>query len=116
MTLLELLVAARAARIELFRGTTGILRMRRPDDAAPLAGQLIGRKKDLLAVVDFYSGTTATLGWKTARTAPDGSTCVLCGGSTMLLDPYDGQPCHKTCYETAIAPGTTHPTTPARPG
>lgn len=36
----------------------------------------------------------------------DYQPCSLCHRPTLLIEPYDRRPCHKTCAEAAIAPAS----------
>jgi hypothetical protein len=54
-----------------------------------------------------------TFWFQTGTILEQPQNCVLCGRQTLLIEPYDGRPCHKSCAEDAIgqraamAPGTS---------
>jgi hypothetical protein len=109
--LIELLAQARQAgltliRIEGARGEEDTLRIRGPRQAEALVRELLGRKKEALTTVSVYSGAAPCLDWRKGRIHDQPKPCVLCGRKTLLIEPYDGRPCHKSCAEAAIRSGT----------
>ena len=110
-TVIGLLTEARRAgltltRIEGARADEDTLRVRGPRSAEPLVRELLSRKKDVLTTVNVFNGLVSCLDWRKGRILEQSKPCVLCGKKTLLIEPYDGRPCHKTCAETAIRWGT----------
>ena len=110
-TVIDLLIQARRAglaltRIDGARTDEETLRVRGPRSAEPLVRELLSRKKEVLTTVNAYNGLVERLDWRKGRILDQPKPCVLCGKKTLLLEPYDGRPCHKTCAETAIRWGT----------
>jgi hypothetical protein len=105
-TLIDLLVQARKARLILTHGEDDILRIRGPRSAEPLVRELLARKEQVLTTVAVYSGVVERLDWRKGRILDQPRPCVLCGRKTLLIEPYDGRPSHKSCAEAAIRWGT----------
>lgn len=101
-TVIELLAEAHRVGLALWREPDDTLRIRGPRAAGPIARQLLARKNDVLATVSVYNGQVARLDWRKGTILEQPRLCVLCGRQTLLIEPYDGQPCHKTCAEDAI--------------
>lgn len=101
-TIIELLAEAHRVGLALSREPDDTLRIRGPRAAGPIARQLLARKNDVLATVSIYNGQVARLDWRKGTILEQPQPCVLCGRQTLLIEPYDGQPCHKTCAEDAI--------------
>jgi len=106
MTLLGLLGRARIAGFEIDRDTDGLLRIRGPRTAVVLARELLARKAEVLTVVHVWNGRAVALDWRHGRIFESPRPCALCGVPTLLLDPWDQRPAHKTCAEVAISPST----------
>jgi hypothetical protein len=102
MTLLGLLSNARTAGFEIDRDADGLLRIRGPRTAETLARALLARKAEVLTAVHVWNGRAGVLDWRHARVLDNPWPCVLCGARTLLLDPWDGEPMHKSCAEAAI--------------
>jgi hypothetical protein len=110
-TVIDLLVQARQAgltltRIDGARADEDTLRVRGPRSAEPLVQELLSRKKDVLTTVSVYNGLVTCLDWRKGRILDQSQPCVLCGKKTLLIEPYDGRPCHKSCAQAAIRWGT----------
>jgi hypothetical protein len=112
-TVIELLAEAHTVGLALSREPDDTLRIRGPRAAGPIARQLLARKNDVLTTVSVYNGQVAWLDWRKGTILEQPQPCVLCGRQTLLIEPYDGRPCHKTCAEdaigqrAAIAPGNS---------
>ena len=106
--LIEMLAQGRQAglTLTLTRGDDDTLRIRGPRSAGPVARELLGRKEDVLTAVSVYNGAAPRLDWRKGQILDQPQPCVLCGKRTLLIEPYDGRPCHKTCAEAAIRWGT----------
>src|SRR5690606_42149284 len=65
---------------------------------------LLRRKDELLPLVDIYNGHRRLLDWSAAAVRGP-APCILCGGPSILRDPHDGTPLHRTCAERAIHQG-----------
>lgn len=109
--LIELLAQARQAGLAITRivgacGEEDTLRIRGPRSAESLVRELLARKKDALTTVHVYNGAAPSLDWRKGRILDQSGPCVLCGNKTLLIEPYDGRPCHKSCAEAAISTGT----------
>ncbi len=100
--LVHLLRQGRRAHLWIDESPAGRLVVRGDRRHAALADQLLARKADVLSVVHLWNGRTPILDWRRARVADDPAPCVLCRRSTLLRDPWDNLPCHKTCAEAAI--------------
>lgn len=105
--LIELLAVARnagltLARIEDARGEDDTLRVRGPRSAENVVRDLLGRKDHVLSTVSVYNGTALRLDWRREPILGDFQPCALCRRPTLLIEPYDGRPCHKSCAEAAI--------------
>src|SRR5690554_979198 len=101
--LLILLARARTAGLHI-TATEGRLLITGPRKHGALARALLRRKDEVLHLVDVYNGRRRLLDWSAAavrRPAP----CILCGGPSLLRDPHDGTPLHRTCAELAIHRG-----------
>lgn len=107
MTLIQTVAAALAAGATITRDADRLI-VRGPQAVRSYARALLARKDEVLTLVDYLTGGASALVWRTAKVADRPGRCVLCGKGALLLDPYDGRPCHKTCAEQALAP-TTHP-------
>ena len=66
---------------------------------------MLSRKKDVLTTVNVYNGLVTCLDWRKGRILDQSELCVLYGKKTLLIEPYDGRPCHKRCAEAAIGQG-----------
>jgi hypothetical protein len=111
--LIELLTEAREAgltlaRIEGARGEDDTLRVRGPRSADALVRELLTRKDAVLTAIAVYDGSADRLDWRRERILDDFQPCALCRRPTLLIEPYDGRPCHKTCAEAAVRWGTAH--------
>ena len=104
--LIELLAQARRAGLTLAHGDDDALHIRGPRSAEPLVRQLLARKAEVLTTVSVYNGAASRLDWRKGHILDQPQRCVLCGKRTLLIEPYDGRPCHKTCAEAAIRWGT----------
>src|SRR5690606_13203350 len=108
--LLILLGRARTAGLHI-TATEGRLRITGPREHSALARALLRRTSEVLFLVHVYNGRRRPLDWRAAavrRRAPG----ILCGGRSILRDPHDGAPLHRTCAERAIHQGlpiTTRP-------
>jgi hypothetical protein len=98
--LIVLLGRARTAGLRI-TATGGRLHITGPREHGALARALLGRKPDLLPLVDVYNGRRRLLDWQAAAVR-DPRPCVLCGSPALLRDPYDGVPMHRTCAERAV--------------
>lgn len=105
--LLELLAAARRAELILARRADGQLVIRGPRKHEQLVRAMLVRKPDVLAVLAVYSGGAPRLDWRREPILGESQPCALCCRPTLLIEPYDGRACHKTCAEAAIRWGTT---------
>ena len=106
-SLIGMLAGARGAGLIFAHSADGQLVIRGPRSAEPLVRQLLARKAEVLTVVSVYNGAAARLDWRKDQILDQPQLCVLCGKRTLLIEPYDGRPCHKTCAEAAIRWGTT---------
>lgn len=113
-TVIDLLVQARNARLTLTRGEDDTLRIRGPRSAETLVHELLERKEQVLTTVAIYNGLVERIDWRKGRILDQPKPCVLCGKKTLLIEPYDGRPCHKTCAEAAIRWGTVPATKKGR--
>jgi hypothetical protein len=104
--LVHLLAQARRARLYMDQAPDGRLVIRGGSQHEQLAQALLARKPDVLTVTDVWNGRAPRLDWHRARVAESPEPCILCHQNTLLRDTWDGQPCHKTCVETAIRWGT----------
>jgi hypothetical protein len=104
VTLLQLLGSARTAGLELDRGPDGLLRIRGPKSTDALARGLLARKAEVLTIVHLWHGRADALDWRQAHVLDWPRRCMLCGRPTLLLDPWDREPTHKTCAELLIRP------------
>jgi hypothetical protein len=100
--LVHLLTQARRARLYVDTAPDGRLVIRGDRQHERLAQALLARKPQVLTVVHVWNGRAPRLDWHRARVADSPSPCILCRRNTLLRDPWDGKPCHKTCLETAI--------------
>jgi hypothetical protein len=100
--LVRLLAQARRAQLFIDQAPGGRLVIRGDHQHEQLAQALLARKPDVLTVVHVLNGRAPRLDWHRARVADSPSPCILCRRNTLLRDPWDGKPCHKTCLETAI--------------
>jgi hypothetical protein len=101
-SLIDLLAGARHAGFVFARNADGQLVIRGPRSAEPLVRQLLARKAEVLTTVSVYNGAATRLDWRKGHILDQSQPCVLCGKRTLLIEPYDGRPCHKTCAEAAI--------------
>lgn len=103
-----LLADAQRAGVTLTRSPDGAgISVDGPPAAGPLVAALRLRKALLRHVFYVYTGVAPLLDWGNEHRATvtgRANRCYLCGQVTHLLDPFDDQPCHKTCAEAAIAP------------
>lgn len=104
---IDMLAGARRAGLIFARGADGQLVIRRPRSAEPLVRQLLARKAEVLTTVSVYNGAAPRLDWRKGQTLDQPQPCALCSKQTLLIEPYDDRPCHKTCAEAAIRWGTT---------
>ncbi|WFE27794.1 hypothetical protein O7623_00850 [Solwaraspora sp. WMMD791] len=115
----ELLAAARRAGVVIDRDPAGRLVIDGPDGAGHLVAGLRRRGDVVAHVIDVWTGVASLLDWRHATVLDPPRPCRLCRQPAMLADPYDRQPCHKTCAETAITPpaaDTHQPATAATTG
>ncbi len=103
-SLLELIAAARRAELVVTRRSDGQLVIRGPRQHEQLVRALLDRKPDVLAV---YAGEADRLDWRRQRILDEPRPCSLCRRPTLLIEPYDKRPCHKSCAEAAIRRGIT---------
>jgi hypothetical protein len=113
-TVIDLLVQARRTGLTLACGPDDTLRIRGPRSAEPLVRELLERKEDVLTTVNVYNGTAPRLDWRRGKILDQPKPCVLCGKKTLLIESYDGRPCHKSCAEAAIRWGTVPATKKGR--
>jgi len=105
-TAIQLLADAQAAGVILTRGHAGI-DIDGPAHTAELVAALRDRPAAVRNTFWVYTGAARLLDWGTEHratviTKPE--PCHLCRQPTALLDPFDRQPCHKTCAETILTP------------
>jgi hypothetical protein len=103
--LLDMLAAARRAGLVLTRRDDQLV-IRGPREHEQLVRALLDRKPDVLAVLAVYNGEVPRLDWRREPLLADYKPCALCRRSTLLVEPFDGRPCHKTCAEAVIRWGT----------
>lgn len=72
----------------------------------PLVRELLEHKDQVLIAINVYNGLVSCLDWRKGRILDQPKPCVLCGKKTLLIEPYDGRPCDKSCAEAAIGRGT----------
>jgi hypothetical protein len=101
-TVIELLAQARQVGLVLALGDDDTLRVRGPRSAESIARELLARKEQVLTTVSLYNGAVTRLDWRKGRILGEPKPCVQCGNKTLLIEPYDGRPCHKSCAEAAI--------------
>ncbi|MGI8452127.1 MAG: hypothetical protein ACR2MP_34070 [Streptosporangiaceae bacterium] len=106
-TLLQLLARARREGMSIDLDHDGTLRIQGPQSGGPLARALLARKPEVLTVTDIWNGRAEMLDWRHARVLEESRACGTCGSRTLLLDPWDDQPTHKTCAEALIRPTAT---------
>src|SRR5690554_4047822 len=106
--LLILLGRARTAGLHI-TATEGRLRITGPREHNALARALLRHKSEVLFLVDVYNGRRRLLDWRAAAVRGP-APCILCGGPSILRDPHDGAPLHRTCAELAIQRGVPIPT------
>lgn len=104
--LVELLARARQQGLTIGRGADGTLRIRGPKASEPLARALLARKAEVLTAEPVYNGTALRLDWRREPILTSPQPCVLCRRPTLLIEPWDKRPAHKTCCEAAIRWGT----------
>jgi hypothetical protein len=104
--LIQLLAQARRSGLVFVHGPDDQLVIRGPRACESLVRALLARKADVLGIMAIYNGLVTRLDWRKGRILDQPRPCVLCGKKTLLIEPYDGRPCHKTCAETAIRWGT----------
>ena len=104
--LIQLLAQARRAGLVFVHGPDDQIVIRGPRSCEPLVRALLTRKADLLTVLAIYNGHVQRLNWRREPILGQPQPCVLCRRSTLLIEPYDSQPCHKTCAEAVIRWGT----------
>jgi hypothetical protein len=103
---IQLLARAQDAGVTLTRTGAGI-DLDGPADARPLIAALRGRQPLLRNAFWVYTGAARLLDWRNdcrATVIARAEPCHLCGQPACLLDPFDRQPCHKTCAETVLTP------------
>lgn len=103
---IQLLAHAQDAEITLTRTGTSV-DLDGPATARPLITALHARQPLLRNAFWVYTGAARLLDWRTdcrATVTARTELCHLCDQPTVLLDPFDRQPCHKTCAETALTP------------
>ncbi|MFC0533949.1 hypothetical protein [Phytohabitans kaempferiae] len=103
---IQLLARAQDAGVTLTRTGTGI-DLDGPADARPLIAARRDRQPLLRNAFWLYTGAARLLDWRTEHRATviaRTELCHLCDQPTVLLDPFDRQPCHKTCAEAALTP------------
>jgi hypothetical protein len=106
--LVEMLAQARRARLVLVRKPDGQLVIRGPRVHEPLVRALLARKAEVLTAAAVYNGAVTRLDWRRERILSDPQPCALCRKPTLLIEPYDGRPAHKTCTEAAIRWGSAN--------
>jgi hypothetical protein len=89
--LVALVAEAVAAGVLIDRGANGVLTLKAPKSAGPLAKQLRARQSEVLQLFDWHR---AQLG--------DPLPCLLCGQPALLRDPVDRRPCHKVCVDQLL--------------
>lgn len=104
--LIHLLAKARRSGLVFADGPDGQLVIRGPRSCEPLVRSLLVRKTDVLSVLAIYNGLVQRLDWRRQPILGTPQPCILCLRPTFLIEPYDGQPCHKTCAEAVIRWGT----------
>jgi hypothetical protein len=107
-TLIELLAAAHRAGLVLAHRPDGQLVIRGPRSHEPLVRSLLARKPEVLTALAVYNGDAPKLDWRKGRILDQAQPCVLCGKRTLLIEPYDDRPCHKSCAEAAIRWGSVY--------
>ena len=112
-TLIELLAQARHAGLVLVHQADGQLVIRGPRSHEPLVRSLLARKPEVLTVLAVYNGAAPCLDWRKGRILDQPQPCTLCGNKTLLIEPYDDRPCHKSCAEAAIRWGSAAGARPA---
>jgi hypothetical protein len=112
-TLIEMLAQARRAGLLLRRKPDGQIIIRGPRSHELLVRSMLARKPEVLTTLAVYNGDAPRLDWRREPILGQARPCVLCGRSTLLIEPYDARPCHKTCAEASIRWGTVPA---ARPG
>jgi hypothetical protein len=105
-TFIQLLAQARRAGFIFADGPDGQLVIRGPRSCEPLVRSLLARKADVLSVLTIYNGLVQRLDWRRQPILGIPQPCILCLRPTLLIEPYDSQPCHKTCAEAVIRWGT----------
>lgn len=103
--LIELLAAGRRAGLALTQKDDQ-LAVRGSREHERLVRALLARKPDVLACLAVYNGLVPRLDWRREPILPALKPCTLCGRSTLLIEPYDHRPAHKTCCEALIRWGT----------
>ncbi len=104
--LIEMLTRARRAGLVLALRAGGQLVIRGPRSCEPLVQALLARKADVITVLAVYNGHVPRLDWRREPILDHLQPCVLCRRPTLLIEPYDGRPCHKSCAEASIRWGT----------
>jgi hypothetical protein len=99
---IQLLARARRSGLVFAAGPDGQLVIRGPRSCEPLVHALLARKADVLGVLAIYNGRVERLDWRRQPILSTLQPCVLCRCPTLLIEPYDSQPCHKTCAEAVI--------------
>ena len=103
---IELAARARRAGLTVARKPDGQLVIRGPRQHEQLARALRSRKPAVTAIFAVLHGDAPRLDWRREPILDQPRPCVLCRRPTILIEPYDGRPCHKTCAEAAIRWGT----------
>ena len=106
VTLIEMLAQARRAGLVLGRKPDSQLVVRGPRSYEPLVRSLLGRKPEVLTVLAVYNGDALRLDWRRQPILDQPRPCVLCHKPTLLIEPFDDRPCHKTCAEASIRWGS----------
>lgn len=101
-TLIELLARARRSGLVLTHQADGQLIIRGPRAYEPTVRALLARKADVLGLMAIYNGHVQRLDWRREPILDKPQPCILCRRSTLLIEPYDSQPAHKSCCEAAI--------------
>lgn len=104
-TLIELLASSRRAVLSLSQ-RDGQLVIRGDRAHGRLVRAVLDRKPDVLAVLAVYNGDAPRLDWRREPILDQAKPCTLCARPTLMIEPYDKRPCHKTCAEAAIRWGT----------
>ncbi len=102
---LSLIADARRAGLTAARLADGQLVIRGPRAHEALVRALLDRKAEVLAVLAVFNGEAPRLDWRREPILADYQPCALCRRSTLLVEPYDHRPAHKTCAEAMVRRG-----------